>query len=104
MRKSNKHKAFIVHKGYGKTAKLIYYPLDEAQEIETEPLTLRRIMKQTEVELLKPVEFNTAFGVKSFPVGIHSIDSDLANLLVKVNSARYILPRKTVLAAKESRH
>lgn len=61
-------------------------------------------MKKVQVELLKPVVFSGAFGIKSYEVGIHSIDRDLAKLLIRVNSARYVLPHKQVLAAKESKH
>lgn len=97
-------KAFIVHKGYGKKKALAYYPLEESEDINLEPVTLRRIMKQVQVELLKPLEFCGHFGRKTYPIGIHSIDSDLAKLLIRVRSARYVLPHKEVTAAKSSNH
>jgi hypothetical protein len=94
-------RAFIVQKGYGKKKAIAYYPLDESEDINLEPLTLRRIMKQVQVELLKPLEFCGHFSRKTYPVGVHSLDSDLAKLLVRVRSARYVLPHKEVLAAKQ---
>lgn len=97
-------KAFIIEKGYGRSKRFIYYPLDDAQDINLEPLTIRRVMKQIQIELLKPVEFHTAFGKKSYQIGIHSVDRDLARLLVNANSARYLLPIKEVLEAKQGRH
>lgn len=99
-----KRKAFITYKGYGKKKALAYYPLDDSEDINLEPLTIRRIMKQIQVELLKPLEFCGHFGKKTYTPGLHSIDSDLAKLLVRIKSARYVLPHKEVLAAKESRH
>lgn len=99
-----KRKAFLVHKGYGRKKAIAYYPLDDSEDINLEPLTIRRIMKQTQVELLKPLEFCGHFGKKTYPVGIHSLDSDLAKLLVRIKSARYVLPHKEVLAAKSSNH
>jgi hypothetical protein len=93
-------KAFIVHKGYRKKKALAYYPLEESEDINLEPVTLRRIMKQVQVELLKPLEFCGHFGRKTYPIGIHSIDSDLAKLLVRVRSARYVLPHKEVPSLK----
>lgn len=69
-----------------------------------EPLIQRRVMNRIQVELLSQVEFCGQFGVKSYQKGVHSLDSDLAKLLVRVKSARFILPYKPVLATKESRH
>ena len=99
-----KRKAFIVHKGYGRKKAIVYYPLDDSEDINLEPLTIRRIMKQIQVELTKPLEFCGQFGTKTYPVGIHSLDQDLAKLLVRIKSARYVLPHKEVLAAKSSKH
>lgn len=98
-----RRKAFITHKGYGKQKAIVYYPLDDSEDINLEPLTIRRIMKQVQVELLKPLEFCGHFGKKTYPVGVHSLDSDLAKLLVRIHSARYLLPHREVLAAKSSR-
>ena len=97
-------KAFITQKGYGKATKMFYYPLDESEDINLEPLTIRRIMRQLQVELLKPLEFCGHFGKKTYAPGIHSLDADLAKLLVRIRSARYVLPHKEVLAAKPSHH
>lgn len=97
-------KAFITHKGYGRKKAIVYYPLDDSEDINLEPLTIRKIMKQVQVELLKPLEFCGHFGKKTYAVGVHSLDSDLAKLLVRIHSARYILPHREVLAAKASRH
>lgn len=103
MKKSSR-KAFLVHKGYGKKKALVYYPLDDSEDINLEPLTIRRIMRQLQVELLKPLEFCGHFGKKTYAPGIHSLDSDLAKLLVRIRSARYVLPHKEVLPAKPSAH
>ncbi len=102
--KHRSRKAFIVQKGYGRKKALAYYPLDDSEDINLEPVTLRRIMNQVQVELLKPLEFCGHFGTKTYPIGIHSIDADLAKLLIRVRSARYVLPHKEVLAAKQRRH
>lgn len=83
---------------------LIYHPISDSEDINLEPLTLKRIMKQIQVELLKPIDFHTSFGVKYYPVGIHSLDRDLAKLLIRAGSARYILPHKEVLPTKQSNH
>lgn len=96
--------AFLTRIRSGKKQVLAYYPLRDTEDINLEPITLRRIIKQVQVELTKPVEFCGQFGVKSYPVGIHSLDSDLAKLLIRVHSARYVLPHKEVLAAKQSNH
>lgn len=61
-------------------------------------------MNRIEVELLKPIEFCGHFGRKTYEKGIHSLDSDLAKLLIRMKSARYILPHKPVLTAKQSKH
>ncbi len=97
-------KAFFFGKGYAKKPKLVYYPIEDSEDINLEPLTIHRIMKQIQVELLKPVEFHGMFGLKTYEKGIHSLDCDLAKLLVRVKSARFIIPHKEVPAAKESRH
>lgn len=102
MKKSNR-KAFLVHKGYGRKKAIVYYPLDDSEDINLEPLTIRRIMRQIQVELLKPLEFCGHFGKKTYVPGIHSLDCDLAKLLVRIHSARYVLPHKEVLPAKTSR-
>ena len=99
-----RRKAFITHKGYGKQKAIVYYPLDDSEDINLEPLTIRRIMKQIQVELTKPLEFCGHFGQKTYAVGIHSLDQDLAKLLVRMKSARYVLPHKEVPAAKSSQH
>ncbi len=96
-------KAFIVHKGYGKKKAMAYYPLEESEDINLEPLTIRRIMRQIQVELLKPLEFCWHFGKKTYAPGIHSLDIDLAKLLVRIRSANYVLPHKEVPAAKQTR-
>lgn len=92
-------KAFITHKGYGKNSKVVYYPLDEDICVQ-EPTTLRRLMKQIQVELLKPVEFCGMFGVKTYPKGVQQLDSDLAKLLVRLKSARYVLPHRPVPSSR----
>lgn len=97
-------KALIIQKGYGKKSRVCYYPIDDSEDINLELTTLHRIMNKIQVELLKPVEFCGMFGVKTYPVGVHSLDIDLAKLLVRMRSARFILPHKSVIAAKESRH
>lgn len=85
------------HKGiYG------FHPLQDSEDINLEPITLVRLMRQVEVEILKPVEFCGAFGVKSYALGIHSIDRDLAKLLVRLGSASFIIPVKSVPTAKAS--
>lgn len=81
-----------------------YYPINDAEDINIEPITQVRIMKQIQVELLKPVEFHGMFGLKTYEKGIHSLDCDLAKLLVRVKSARFIIPHKEAPAAKASRH
>ena len=98
-----KRKAFLVHKGYGKKKALVYYPLDDSEDINLEPLTIRRIMRQIQVELLNPIEFCGQFGKKTYPPGIHSLDIDLAKLLVRIRSANYVLPHKEVPTAKHTR-
>lgn len=98
-----RRKSFITQKGYGKTTKMFYYPLEE-EDLNLEPFYLVKTMRQVQVEVLKMIEFCSGYGDKSYEKGIHSLDIDLANLLVRCGAARFILPKKTVLAAKESRH
>lgn len=102
--KGRTEKTFLTQKKYGRTKAIAYYPFQDTEDINLEPITLRRIMKQVQVELINSVEFCGQFGVKSYPVGIHSLDSDLARLLIRVRSARYVLPHKEVPAAKQSKH
>lgn len=97
-------KTFITQKGYGKATKMLYYPLDESEDINLEPLTIQRIMKQVQVELLTTLEYCGHFGKRTYEKGIHSLDYDLAKMLVRLKSARYIPPMKSVPAPKASRH
>lgn len=57
-------------------------------------------MKQIQVELLKPIEFCGMFGVKTYPKGVQQLDSDLAKLLVRLKSARYVLPHRSVPSSR----
>ncbi len=101
-----KRKCLIISPKFNSRVKGIYgyYPIQDVEDINLEPITRVRIMKQIQVELLKPVEFSGMFGVRTYGKGIHSLDSDLAKLLVRVKSARFIIPHKEVPAAKESKH
>lgn len=102
--KKVRRKFISTYKGYGRDGRKVYYALEDCEDINLEPLTIHRIMKKIEVELLNPVEFSGMFGVKHYAKGIHSLDSDLAKLLVRVKSARFIIPHKEVPAAKASKH
>lgn len=57
-------------------------------------------MNQIQIEILTPVEFCRQFNNHTYSIGVHSVDSDLAKLLVRVKAARYIIPRKTVPISK----
>lgn len=101
-----KHKRSILIPRFNSRVKGIfaYVPIQDSEDINLEPTTLVRLMRQVEVEILKPVQFCGAFNVKSYAIGIHSMDIDLAKLLVRLGSASFILPVKSVPAAKASGH
>lgn len=97
-------KTIILNKVYGKAKGLVYNPLSEAEDINIEPLYLVKVMRKVQVEVLQNVEFCNGYGDRGYKKGIHSLDIDLAKLLVRCAAARFIIPHKEVPAAKASRH